>query len=342
MNWSAIGSCQSFFRTFLSLMQSGQGHSVLRAHLEHLSVCAVFLVAWLSIACSRGTNTVAPTPAPSAIEYFAAWGTRGDGPGQLDVPVAMAVDNDSNVFVADAGSGYIQKFSVGGEPRLSFQDDRLNVHPTDIAVDAGGGIYVADGKRGNIQIYAPDGKHYMELGTGAPPAVRPSLRIAVDAYGTLYVAGTKPFEIRKWNAGSRHLEVWAGGPTGPGLGGVEDPAALTIGGDGLVYESEAASGEIKVYGVSGDLVRTVTLPGDSGGARFSGIATNGKFIFAADARDPVLHVWKLDGSDYLREDLSSWISGGVETKRKIAVTPSGKLLILDPLSCRVLRFRLHL
>ena len=55
----------------------------------------------------------------------------------------MASDGESIIYIADAATGFVHKFSPSGEPRLSFQDDRTNLRPADIAVDAGAAIYVA-------------------------------------------------------------------------------------------------------------------------------------------------------------------------------------------------------
>jgi DNA-binding beta-propeller fold protein YncE len=252
----------------------------------------------------------------------------------------MAADTDSNVLIGDAESGSIQKFSINGEPRLFFQDGRFNVHPTDVAVNAGGGIYVVDEKRGNILIFSPEGDHFSEVQTGVPPAARSSIRIALDSFGTLYVAARQPFGIRKLNSSSKLEEIGSGGSTISTQ--LENPTSLAVGPNGLVYVSEAELPEIKVFSSAGGLQRTLSVPSNVVGTKFSGIATSGKFLFAVDAKYPAVHVWTLDGAYRLREDLSSWISGGVESQRKIACTPSGELLILDPLSWRVLRFRLHL
>lgn len=88
--------------------------------------------------CSRPAQTAAAQqPPPPPFEYFDSWGARGEGPGQLNKPIAITSDGESMIYIADAATGFINKFSSGGEPRLSFQDDRSNLRPTDIAVDAG-------------------------------------------------------------------------------------------------------------------------------------------------------------------------------------------------------------
>ena len=39
-----------------------------------------------------------------------AWGSKGDGPGELQDPVSIAVDALGNVYIADPGTGFVHKF----------------------------------------------------------------------------------------------------------------------------------------------------------------------------------------------------------------------------------------
>jgi len=308
------------------------------------------LVAWITLAsflvsCSRPAQTAAAPAPPPPFEYVDAWGVRGDGPGQFAKPVAITSDDESIIYIADAATGFINKFSPGGEPRLSFQDDRSNLRPADIAVDAGSAIYVADGRRGTVAIFFSDGMRHRELRTNALSAERESLHIAVDAYGTIYVTAKHPYGVRKFSPGLRASGSW-GGATAKGapIGAqIDNPSAVVVGPDGLVYLSESAQPQIKVYDPSGTPLRTLPVPSDIADAQFTGIAVNKNFVFAVNATHPSVYVWALDGSYRLAQDLSAWVpSTGSTVVRKIVVTPAGELLLLDTAAARVFRFRLHL
>ena len=296
--------------------------------------------------CSRPAQTAAaPAPPPPPFEYVDAWGTHGDGPGQFDKPIAITSDDESIIYIADAATGFINKFSSSGEPRLSFQDDRSNLRPADIAVDAGSAIYVADGRRGTVAIFFSDGMRHRELRTGALSAVRESLHIAVDAYGTIYVTAKHPYGIRKFSPGLRPIGSW-GGATAKGapIGvQIDNPSAIAVGPDGFVYLSESAQPQIKVYDPTGTPQRTLSTPADAADALLTGIAINKNFVFAVGATHPSVYVWALDGSYRLTQDLSATVpSAGSAVVRKIVVTPAGDLLLLDTAAARVFRFRLHL
>jgi streptogramin lyase len=313
---------------------------------RNLTAVILFCVPWSVAGCSRPAETAAAQQAaPPPFEYVDTWGSHGDGPGQFAKPVAMASDGESIIYIADAATGFIHKFSPSGEPRLSFQDDRTNMHPVDIAVDAGAAIYVADGHRGTVAIFFSDGMRHRELSTAAPAAVRESLHIAVDAYGTIYVAAKRPYGIRKFSPALRRIGSWGGaaakeaGTAAP----IENPSALAVGPDGLVYLTESAQPQVKVYDATGTTQRTLSMPADAADAQLTGIAVNRKFIFAVNASHPSVYVWSLDGAFRMTQDLSAWVPGGASTiVRKIVVTPANDLLLLDTAAARVFRFRLHL
>jgi hypothetical protein len=304
-----------------------------------VKMLTVFCLCVCSVGCSRPAQTAAAQAPPPPLEYVDAWGTHGDGPGQFSAPVAIATDGESITYIADAASGYIHKFSASGEPRLSFQDDRMNLHPADIAVDAGAAIYVADSKLAAVVIFFSDGMHHRALRGGLLSAAKGSMRIGVDAYGTMYVTGKRPFGVRRFGPGLRWQGNWGAGANST----VENPSALAVGPDGLVYISESERPQIQVFATSGTLQRTISTPTEAGAAQLSGVAVNAKYVFAVNATHPSVFVWALDGTYRLTQDLSQWIPGdGSTVARKIVVTPAGDLLVLDPAATRVFRFHLHL
>jgi hypothetical protein len=271
----------------------------------------------------------------------------------------MATDGESIIYIADAATGFIHKFSPSGEPRLSFQDDRSNLHPVDIAVDAGAAIYVADSHRGTVGIFFSDGMRHREVRPNAPPAVRGSMHIAVDAYGTIYVAAKYPYGIHKFSPALRLIGSWGGATTKnaaaknaaaknasvnePSSARIDNPTALAVGPDGFVYVGESAQPQINVFDATGALQRSAVLPTDTADPQLTGVAVNRKFIFAVGASQPSIYVWSLDGAYQRTQDLSTWVPGtGSSIVRKIVVTPANDLLLLDTAAARVFRFRLHL
>src|ERR1700738_2493928 len=62
----------------------------------------ILIFAALVAGCSRPAQPAAAAQAPPPpFEYVDTWGSRGDGPGQFDKPVAMAGDGESIIYIAD-------------------------------------------------------------------------------------------------------------------------------------------------------------------------------------------------------------------------------------------------
>jgi hypothetical protein len=311
------------------------------SRMNRSSLISLLWAAMQVVGCSHSVAQNAAAPPPPPIEYVDTWGSHGQGPGELAAPVGMASDGESIIYIADASSGYVHKFSASGEPRLSFQDDRMNLQPADIAVDAGAAIYVADPRHSTVVIFFSDGIHHRQLRASALAGARESMHIGVDSYGTIYVTAKRPFGVRRFSPALRLIGSWGSGAARETA--IENPSGLAVGPDGLVYVSEAESPQIKVYDASGTPQRTLSAPPEASDARFSGIAVNGKSIFAIGAAQPLLYIWGLDGTYRMTQDLSPWIPSAANTvARKIVVTPHADLLVLDPAAVRVFRFRLHL
>ena len=312
-----------------------------KLHLARNMQTLAFCLSLFFAGCSHSVAQNAAAPPPPPIEYVDTWGSHGRGPGELAAPAGIASDGESIIYITDATSGYVHKFSTSGEPRLSFQDDRMDLQPADVAVDAGAAIYVADPKRRMVVIFFSDGMHHRQLRVSAVPGLRDSMHIAVDPYGTIYVAAKRPFGVRRFSPALRLMGSWGSGAVQQA--GIENPSSLVVGPDGLVYVSESETPQIKVYDPSGIPQRTLSAPPEAQDARFSGIAVNTKFVLAIGAVQPSLYVWSLDGNYRMTQDLSAWIpSSPNPVTRKVVVTPHSDLLVLDLAVVRVFRFRLHL
>ena len=121
------------------------------------------------------------------MEFLGEWGERGDGPGQLSQPAGIATDRNGFVYLADAESGFIQKFDSLGSPRFSFHDPLLE-RPAGIAVDRGGAIYVTDSARNQVVIFFPDGRRMRRVTGGPGQRLQSPAGIAVGEDGNVYVA----------------------------------------------------------------------------------------------------------------------------------------------------------
>ncbi len=84
------------------------------------------------------------------------------GKGKIDLPVAVDMDSNGNVYVLDQrrrdkGKAAIHVYSPNGKylKSLPLKETEL---PAGLAIDSGGDIYVTDLSRDSILKYSPDGK----------------------------------------------------------------------------------------------------------------------------------------------------------------------------------------
>ena len=331
----------------MSSRARAQGEALRSSNRLPVTAFALLLVA-LS-ACSR-TQVTAQTSPPPPITFAGEWGTRGGEPGQLSHPEWIATDSRGDVFVADSGSGYIQKFDPTGHPLLAF-DDRVPGDPFRLAVDSGAGIYVLGRNADSIFVFSPEGepfRHYPLLPIKAHQ--RPE-SVAVDDAGDIFVivnegkssvAGAiEHSEIRIYNVRGRYKKTLVP-PATSGTPFV--PASLAAGTDGYVYILDASSTIVQKFTLDGEFVTAWGNPpltsADASVPHGIGIGVNSKYVFTPDPAHRGILAWSHDGQSRFADSLDYRLQniGGVF---QIAASPRGELLVLDVSGSRVLRFRVN-
>jgi len=276
------------------------------------------------------------------IEFLGEWGTRGEGPANLDLAVAIAADSSGMVYIADAGSGFLHKFTDDGHPLLAFDDPRVS-SPVAITVDSDGDIYTADGRSGRVLVFGPTGDPDHEQHAGGLGRFRAPAALAVDPDSNLYVADAGLGAVAEFNEHGRFVRVVARNSTGAQR--VRMPVALAVGPDGSVFVADSSTALISKFSPRGDFLGAW---GQSGAIVETknpvSLAASDRFLFCFDAAPPRLLVWTLAGQPYFEMDLGSRIalaSGSADTRGSLAYVQHDELLLLDPSSGKVLRFRVE-
>lgn len=146
-------------------------------------------------------------------------GKEGKTDGGFYWPQGIAVDNLSNIFVADTAKESenirIQKFNSNGgfalkwgSPYYSDGNYRL-CWPTGVAVDNGGNVYVLDKGDPLIKKFDNNGNYLLtwgKRGTGKGSFDSP-VGIAVDKAGNVYVTDSKNHRVQKFSVGLMSEEL---------------------------------------------------------------------------------------------------------------------------------------
>jgi DNA-binding beta-propeller fold protein YncE len=197
-------------------------------------------------------------PAFADFRFLGAWGTVGQGEGQLALPDGIGVDNAGTVWVADRDNNRVERFTSNGRylpfpvlrrQHLSSARGRLNL-PYDVAPDALGNLYVADTHNHRIQEFSPTGRlirSFGSRGSGDGQFWQPR-GVAIDPFGNVWVADHENHRVEKFTATGRFLGKFGAnggdGSFGGGRGEFNSPRGLSSDAQGNIYVADDANHRI--------------------------------------------------------------------------------------------------
>ncbi|MFN0051964.1 MAG: ATP-binding cassette domain-containing protein [Planctomycetales bacterium] len=118
------------------------------------------------------------------------YGSLGHDPGQFIYPVAVAEDDDQNLYVCEYGDNdRVQKFDREGNFLLAF--GRQGIEPGEFQRPSGilwneGKLYIADAFNNRLQVFSETGE-FLEVLGGDEGALHYPYDLAMNAAGELYV-----------------------------------------------------------------------------------------------------------------------------------------------------------
>jgi DNA-binding beta-propeller fold protein YncE len=160
---------------------------------------------------SPGTGAARIVKFDKSGEYIKEWGKHGSGPGEFEVPHALALDSRGRLFVGDRANNRVQIFDQDGK---FIADWKQFGRPSGIFIDRNDTLYVADSestdkpgygnnpgyrrgirigsaKDGTVTAFIPD----PSPGSGATSAAE---GVAADAAGNVYGAEAGPRAVKKY------------------------------------------------------------------------------------------------------------------------------------------------
>jgi streptogramin lyase len=141
-------------------------------------------------------------------KFIKTWGKKGAGPGEFDIPHALAFDSKGRLFVGDRNNNRIEIFDQDG----NFIDQwRQFSRPSGIFIDKHDVIYVADSESNSVRPN-PGFKRGMRVGSAKDGAVTAFIPdpvevatttsaaegVAVDSKGAIYGAEVANKDLKKY------------------------------------------------------------------------------------------------------------------------------------------------
>ncbi|SPE52632.1 putative Peptidylamidoglycolate lyase [Verrucomicrobia bacterium] len=254
-------------------------------------------------------------------------GQLGSGPGQLNYPLGLAVDNIGNLYVCDTRNSRMQKFSSSGAYLAQWGSSGSGPGqfnwPDGVALDSGGNIFVADYQNNRVQKFSPSGAYLTNWNRfkqfGALYGFQLPASVAVDTSNEVYVADYPGIQ-RYADDGTWRTNV---------VNGQQNAVALDNAGN--LYAMDMSSVLVKKYTVAGALLGQWGASGTNAGqlrwAQGLAVDTNGN-VYVADTDNN--RVQKFDSNGNF---LAQWGSYGTNRGQfyfpcRVAVDPAGKYVFV--------------
>jgi DNA-binding beta-propeller fold protein YncE len=129
--------------------------------------------------------------------FLLAWGKKGAGEGEFDLPHAVRTDSNGRVYVADRENNRIQVFDSDGK---FLRQLAAGVAPFGLFITPDDSIFVADGRAHRVVKLDKDGKSLASWGGGGREPGRFLLPhgICVAPEGAVYIAEITGARVQKF------------------------------------------------------------------------------------------------------------------------------------------------
>jgi DNA-binding beta-propeller fold protein YncE len=196
------------------------------------------------------------------------WGHRGQMPGDIVRPRAVAIDAEDRLYLVDF-TARVQAYDLNGKHlgQTWTTPDFRNGRPSGLGIDNAGNLIVCDSHYHCVRIYQPNGELIRTLGgnSGTKPGEFGYVSDCVqDALGFYYISefGTND-RITKLDADGKFVMCW--GENGTEAGQFQRVRAIALGPDGNLYVADACNHRIQVFQRDGTFVKEIGKSGQGPG-----------------------------------------------------------------------------
>jgi len=229
-----------------------------------------------------GTIVVPPSPVPVPV-FVRSIGMKGQGAGEMRLPVGVAVDSGGRLYVTDTQNHRVEAFNSMAE--FDFEFGRHGVsegnfsqpegvaafapgdetHPSPCPLPGNGRglerLYVADRMNNRVQAFDRQGSFILAFGgEGAGPGqLKQPSGLAVDSGGHVLVSDTMNDRVQAFDGNGTFLFSFGG--SGGDDGRFRQPAGLAVDAEGTVYVADMMNSRIQAFDGEGNFIRAL----DGGG-----------------------------------------------------------------------------
>lgn len=219
------------------------------------------LVLSIGLLCACVAAQTAVDTVLADVEF--SFGKQGDGAGEFFQPMAIAIDANGNLYVADTGNNRIQRFDVHGRLRSmvgGFGWDREQFQrPMDLCADNGLDVYIADHDNRRVERYDRELHWISTLIADSYSDEKLSMGFAsglgLSRHGDLFVADAENRRVLKFNT-LQQAEASFGDFNWED-GDLQAPAQLSVGRDDRIYVADRGAGCVVVYDYFGNYLQSI-------------------------------------------------------------------------------------
>jgi DNA-binding beta-propeller fold protein YncE len=235
-------------------------------------------------------------------KYLGRFGGKGDDDQNLEKPEGIAVDSESNVFIADYITGFVKKYDRSFKWLMTFSEygagkgQNIKSEFMDIY---GGKLYLPEAGNHRVNVFDLNGKFLFDFGGPGKEFgkfnVPESAKFSSD--GKLYVADLMNNRIQVFDPQGRFLQTW-GGP-GSEAGKFRSPAGIALDKEDNVYVTEIGNDRVQVFNKKGEFLAMWGRKGSGAGefGNLHGIIIDKStgLVYVADTLNNRIQVFRRSG-----------------------------------------------
>lgn len=197
--------------------------------------------------------------------FLYGFGSRGQGAGQMLLPVGIGISTTGEVFVADTGNHRIQVFRPDGGYLRSFPlITKEKADPTDVYPSPYRGLcYICDNDNHQVHVHDAESGAHLESWGGRGKNLgqfRYPATITSDRKNDIYVVDVMNARVQTFDSmgnAAREVVTW-----GISAGSLFRPKGVAVDGERRIFVSDSYRGTIQVFSSKGDFIGFVA---DEGG-----------------------------------------------------------------------------